>query len=91
MDFLSLLNTYWSIIMNLGKLTAAISVASLAVAPVAAQAANSVAPAVERIGATSTSSEELEGGNGILIALLAAAAVIAGIIIIADDDDPTSP
>ncbi|MEP2988595.1 MAG: hypothetical protein ABJN65_04395 [Parasphingorhabdus sp.] len=78
--------------MKLNKMAAGIAAASLAVAPVAAQAADSVAPAVERIGATSENSEKLEGENGILIALLAAAAVIAGIIIIADgDDDPTSP
>jgi len=83
--------TYWSNIMNFGKLSAAVSAASLAVAPVAAQTANSTAPAVERAGAVSASSERLEGENGILIALLAAAAVIAGIIIIADDNDPTSP
>ncbi len=77
--------------MKFGKLAAGIAAVSLIAAPVAAQVSNSAAPAVERIGATSTSSEELEGGSGILIALLAAAAVIAGIIIIADDDDPTSP
>jgi len=63
----------------------------LVAAPVAAQSANSPAPAVERIGANSSSSEKLEGENGILIAILAAAAVIAGIIIIADDNNPTSP
>jgi len=78
--------------MNFGKLAAGIAALSLVAAPVAAQAANSVAPAVERIAAkSSSSSEKLEGGSGILIAVLAAAAVIGGIIIIADDDDPTSP
>lgn len=78
--------------MKFGKMTAGFAAASLAVAPVAVQAAETVAPAVERLGATSESSENLEGENGILIALLAAAAVIAGIIIIADgDDEPTSP
>ncbi len=77
--------------MKFNKMAAGLAAASLAVAPVAAQAADSVAPAVERIGATSENSEKLEGENGILIALLAAAAVIAGIIIIADDDEPTSP
>tara|TARA_R110000824_G_scaffold95771_4_gene230050 strand:+ start:449 stop:682 length:234 start_codon:yes stop_codon:yes gene_type:complete len=77
--------------MKFGKLAAGFAAVSLAAAPVAAQAANSAAPAVERIAATSTASENLEGENGILIAVLAAAAVIAGIIIIADDDDPTSP
>ncbi|NCN85661.1 MAG: hypothetical protein GW808_09545 [Sphingomonadales bacterium] len=77
--------------MKFSKLAASFAAASLIAAPVAAQAANSVAPAVERVGATSASSEKLEGENGILIAVLAAAAVIAGIIIIADDDDPTSP
>lgn len=77
--------------MKLYKMAAGIAAASLAVAPVAAQAVDSVAPAVERVSATSVNSEKLEGENGILIALLAAAAVIAGIIIIADDDDPTSP
>jgi hypothetical protein len=83
--------TYWSIIMKFGKLAASFAALSLIAAPVAAQAVNSVAPAVERIGATSSSSEKLEGNSGILIGILAAAAVIAGIIIIADDDDPTSP
>lgn len=77
--------------MNFGKLAAGIAAVSLIAAPVAAQAVNSVAPAVERVGGTSSSSEKLEGGNGILIAILAAAAVVAGIIIIADDNDPTSP
>ncbi|WP_417590737.1 hypothetical protein [Parasphingorhabdus sp.] len=78
--------------MNFGKLAAGVAAVSLIAAPVAAQAANSVAPAVERIGGVSSSEEKLEGSNGILIAVLAAAAVIAGIIIIADDDDdPTSP
>ena len=77
--------------MEFGKLAAGFAAVSLVAAPVAAQAANSVAPAVERVAASSTSSEKLEGENGILIAVLAAAAVIAGIIIIADDDDPTSP
>ncbi|MEO9634876.1 MAG: hypothetical protein ABJF89_14015 [Parasphingorhabdus sp.] len=77
--------------MKFGKLAAGIAAASLITAPVAAQVASVSAPAVERVGASSTSSEELEGGSGILIALLAAAAVIAGIIIIADDDEPTSP
>lgn len=76
--------------MKFGKLAAGIAAASLITAPVAAQVASVSAPA-ERVGASSTSSEELEGGSGILIALLAAAAVIAGIIIIADDDEPTSP
>ncbi len=77
--------------MKFNKLAAAVAAVSLAVAPVAVQAADSVAPAVERIGATEAEAEKLEGGSGILIAVLAAAAVIAGIIIIADDDDPTSP
>ena len=77
--------------MKFGKLAAGIAAVSLVAAPVAAQVASSAAPAVERIGAKSSSAEKLEGQNGILIALLAAAAVIAGIIIIADDDDPTSP
>ena len=77
--------------MKFGKLAAGIAAVSLVAAPVAAQVAGSTAPAVERLGAKSTSEEKLEGQNGILIALLAAAAVIAGIIIIADDDDPTSP
>ena len=76
--------------MKFGKLAAGFAAVSLVAAPVAAQMSNSKAPAVERVSATS-SSEKLEGENGILIALLAAAAVIAGIIIIADDDDPTSP
>ena len=77
--------------MKFGKLAAGFAALSLVAAPVAAQSANSVAPAVERVGAKSSTSDKLEGENGILIALLAAAAVIAGIIIIADDDDPTSP
>lgn len=77
--------------MKLNKIAAGFAAASLAVAPVAAQAADSVAPALERVASSSADSEKLEGENGILIALLAAAAVIAGIIIIADDDDPTSP
>jgi len=78
--------------MKFGKLAAGIAAISLVAAPVAAQSVNNVAPAVDRVAAQSSSSEELEGENGILIAVLAAAAVIAGIIIIADDDDePTSP
>lgn len=81
----------WSMIMKFGKLAAGIAAVSLVAAPVAAQSVNSVAPAVERVSANSSSSEKLEGENGILIAILAAAAVIAGIIIIADDNDPTSP
>ena len=70
--------------MKFGKLAAGFAAVSLIAAPVAAQAA----PAVERIAATSSSSEQLEGENGILIALLAAAAVIAGIIIIAGRCSP---
>lgn len=77
--------------MKFGNLASALAAATLVAAPVAAQAVNSVAPAVERVGAASSSSEKLEGENGILIAILAAAAVITGIIIIADDNDPTSP
>ncbi len=78
--------------MKFTKLASAAAAVSLVVAPVAVQAADSVAPAVERIGATTdTEAEKIEGSTGILIAVLAAAAVIAGIIIIADDDDPTSP
>jgi len=77
--------------MKLNKMAAGLAAASLTIAPVAVQAADSVSPAVERVASTSADSEKLEGENGILIALLAAAAVIAGIIIIADDDDPTSP
>ena len=77
--------------MKLGKLAASLAAVTLIAAPVAAQASNSVAPSVERVAATSSSSEKVEGENGILIAVLAAAAVIAGIIIIADDNDPTSP
>jgi hypothetical protein len=77
--------------MKFGKLAAGIAAVSLVAAPVAAQSANSLAPAVERAGANSSSSENLEGSNGILIAILAAAAVIGGIIIIADDNNPTSP
>tara|TARA_R110000824_G_scaffold11585_9_gene50770 strand:- start:5938 stop:6231 length:294 start_codon:yes stop_codon:yes gene_type:complete len=81
----------WSTSMKFGNLASALAAATLVAAPVAAQAVNSVAPAVERVGAASSSSEKLEGENGILIAILAAAAVITGIIIIADDNDPTSP
>jgi hypothetical protein len=77
--------------MKFGKLAAGLAVMSLVAAPVVAQSTSSLAPAVERVSANSSSSEKLEGGNGILIAILAAAAVIAGIIIIADDDNPTSP
>ncbi|WP_417622201.1 hypothetical protein [Parasphingorhabdus sp.] len=77
--------------MKFGKLAAGIAAVSLVAAPAAAQTSNSMAPAVERIGAKSTSSEKLEGQNGILIAVLAAAVVIGGIVLIADDDDPTSP
>ncbi len=74
--------------MNLKKMAAVVAATTLTVAPVSAQAVDSVAPAVERV---SGSAENLEGENGIVIALLAAAAVIAGIIIIADDGNPTSP
>ncbi len=77
--------------MKFNKMAAAIAAVSLTVAPVAVQAANNVAPALERVGATEAEAEQLEGGSGIIIAVLAAAAVIAGIIIIADDDEPTSP
>ena len=77
--------------MKFGKLAAGMAALTLVAAPVAAQASDRVAPAVDRVAATSSSSEKLEGENGILIAVLAAAAVIAGIIIIADDDNPTSP
>ena len=78
--------------MKLGKLAASLAAVTLIAAPVAAQASNSVAPAVERVSATSSSSEKVEGTSGVLLAALAAAAVIAGIIIVADDDDtPTSP
>ncbi|QJB68564.1 hypothetical protein [Parasphingorhabdus halotolerans] len=78
--------------MKFNKLASATAAAALVIAPVAAQAADSVAPAVERVSASTTAKgEKLEGENGILIAVLAAAAVIAGIIIIADDNDPTSP
>lgn len=78
--------------MKFTKFAAAVAAASLITAPVAAQAVQSVAPAVERTGAVEADAENLEGSTGIIIGVLAAAAVIAGIIIIADDDDdPTSP
>ena len=79
--------------MKLNKTLAISTALVMGSAPVAAQAADSVAPVAERIGATTEAkSENLAGGSGIIIAALAAAAVIAGIIIIADDDDePTSP
>lgn len=66
--------------MKLRNLFLAGAAASLAAAPVVAEASfdRSTAPA---------EGEDLEGTSGILIAVLGAAAVIAAIILIADDDD----
>jgi len=82
------------------RLAMTVATASLAFAPIAAQAntragdsgAFYTTSAVSQPGAgRAAEGEALEGESGILIILLAAAAVIAGIIIIADDEDNQSP
>jgi len=73
--------------MTLRNFALATSAASLAIAPVAAQAA----PA-SRTAAPASEESELVGSNMILLAL-AAIAIVVGIIILADngDDDAVSP
>lgn len=71
------------------KIMTSAAVASLAIVPVAAHAADasslSVAKSV-RASASAKKGENLAGG-GFIVAALAAAAVVAGIIIVADNDD----
>ena len=66
--------------MKLRNAVLAAAAASLAAAPVVAEASldRSVAPA---------EGENLEGTSGIIITVLGVAAVVAAILIIADDDD----
>ena len=73
--------------MTLRKFALATAAASLAIAPVAAQAA----PA-SRASAPTTEDSELVGSNMILLAI-AAVAIVVGIILLADngDDDAVSP
>lgn len=82
------------------RLIVGAAAASLAFAPIAAQA-NTRAGDSAPVYSTSTAQpglarsaegEELRGTPGILIALLAAAAAIAGIVVMADnEDDDISP
>ena len=66
--------------MKLRNVALAAAAASLAAAPVVAEASldRSIAPA---------EGENLEGTTGIIVIVLGVAAVIAAIILIADDDD----
>jgi hypothetical protein len=66
-------------------LATAAAAASLAIAPLAAQAA----PA--RIGAPASAEAEEIGGAPILLPLLVLLAAAIGIILITDGDSPTSP
>lgn len=72
------------------KIMTSAAVASLAIVPVAAHAADasnlSVAKSV-RASASTKQGDNLAGGGGFIVAALAAAAVIVGIIIVADNDD----
>jgi hypothetical protein len=63
------------------KIALATAAATLAAAPVVAQANLEVATAPIE------GESEVAGGSGIIIGILAAAAIIAGIVIVADDDD----
>ena len=78
----------------------AAATASLAIAPIAAQAntrASDSAPVYSTSNANpgigrADEGESLAGGPGIIIALLAGAAIIAGIVVAADnEDDDVSP
>lgn len=78
----------------------AAATASLALAPIAAQAntrAGDSAPVYSTANAQpglarDADGENLAGGPGIIIALLAAAAIIAGIVVASDnEDDDVSP
>ena len=68
--------------MLIKKMFVAASAASLAISPVAAQAA------VERDSAAVSETSEL-GGSALIIAILAGLAVVGGIIVAASDDDDT--
>ncbi len=83
--------------MVFGKVMAGVAAASLAIAPAAASAntrADAAMPAVQastigmgdRVSASVSAEERLEG-QGLILAALALAAIIAGIIIAVDGDD----
>ena len=82
-------------IKTMSRLMVATAAASMAFAPIAAQANTRAADnapvyttaTAEPGVAVAAEGEELRGASGILIALLAAAAAIAGIIAVADTDD----
>lgn len=87
-------------IKTMSRLMVTAAAASMAVAPIAAQAntragdstptytSQTAQPGVER----SAEGEEMRGGSSIILLLLAAAAAVAGIVIAADnEDDDRSP
>lgn len=80
--------------MLLKKITAAITVAGLATAPVAAYAAplSTVGTSNLRISGPSASTSNLTAeGNGTLLILLGLALIAGGVIVLTDDDDCGCP
>lgn len=72
------------------KIMTSAAVASLAVVPVAAHAADasslSVAKSV-RAAKSTKQGDDLLGGGGFIVAALAAAAVVLGIVVVADNNN----
>jgi hypothetical protein len=71
--------------MSIRKLPIALAAATMAVAPLAAQAAP-----VERAAAPTSQKSELRGGSLLWIAAIIAV-VIGGILLLDDGNDPVSP
>ncbi len=78
----------------LKKMVTGAVAATIAILPVAANAADagklSVARASARTANASNQGEEGAGGGGIIVAVLAAAAVAAGIVVVATENDDDS-
>ena len=80
--------------MLLKKITAAITVAGLATAPVVAHAAplGTVGTSNFRVAAPIGSASQLNAeGNGTLLILLGLALIAGGVIVLTDDDDCGCP
>ena len=76
--------------MKFRKTSAFAAAASLAVAPVALQAASD-APSMDRAAAPVEGESELTGGIGPALIIVAIAAVGMGALLIAEDDDDDQP
>ena len=80
--------------MLLKKVTAAITIAGLATAPVAAHASplGTVGTSNLRVSAPAGSASKLNAeGNGTLLILLGLALIAGGVIVLTDDDDCDCP